>query len=1677
MAPKPERRYEIREALGQGGMGVVYKAFDTLMKREVAVKTIIDVENREVLDLFYKEWAVLASIIHPNIVEIYDIGELERDGKPRPYFVMPLLPGKTLEDLIRESSHQLTVERAVEIVIQACRGLQVAHERGLVHRDIKPSNLFVMEDNSVKIIDFGIAHLVDTHSVTGMKGTLGYMSPEQILMKPPSAASDIFSLGIVAYEALTGRRPFGGGNENELARAVLQHIPPAASEINPRVSAAISQVVHKAMAKQPWHRFASAREFGDALRQALHNEPIACFDAAHLQPRIDRAAKAFQQGEVRFASEVLNELEAEGYTDPQITMLRRQIDHSVRQTTIRQLLESARRCLQEQEYPLALRKIQEALELDPEDTDALALKSRVEKQRREQKADEWSQLARQHLANCAFSQARLALQNLLELKPTDTQALHLVMEVDRCEQEYVRAQQEISQLHEAAVADWQKGQVSSALGKLERLLDLENRTRNIDPKQSGSYRTLYDQVRTEHDSIKNAFETARRHVASDNLAQAMEICDQYLAKYPGHALFQALRYDAEERERQKMSAFIAETDRKVDKEPDLDRRYSILEEALRTYPGAAHFEQALRLVRDKRELVNSIVGRAQFYEERGQFNEAVDQWKILQSVHSQYPGLEFEIERLIKRRDQQARIEAKASWVQQIDRCLESADYTRAIDAAWKALAEFPEDAELGELLKLASEGAERAAEAVALLDQGRELCAQNRFDEGIELLRKARTLDERNGAVRAVLLDSLLQQARSMLDSDWRAAEELVRQILDLDHEQVAAKSMLTLISDHKQDEFVSQCTAQARRLQASGDLENGRAVVEQGLKTYPNDPRLQQLQATLIRASQEVKRVEARRTDFEEMKRLEHHLEDKPELTPAQRDVLLRRVRTVAGQYPGDSEIQPLTALLERTLAGDEAAAVPAGGVEPAPMARPAGANLTATVLLGTRSEPGPSAPVEGVPAPAVPSAALPAPAAAATPGRALPLWDRLRTHPAIAPLRTHLAAARLGSRLGPLAANRNAMLGVIAVLVVAIVGLMSVVIGKTWQRHSRRAAAVVTVPVQVAVTPVGASIQIDGETRGTSNVSLQLAPGVHRLKATLDGYRPGYSEFAIRPGSAPPLHLALEPLPLMLRITSDLDAGQIVLDEQPAGELENGEFILNEVPGGKHTVKLAGKGGEATVAFESTPADLPGLDGPFAAKDLMAITAGSFRGTVRVQCTCGPSGVLIDGKAPAASGPNGMEWTGIGQGVHELAVGEGDKARKMTLEVGAAPALSVFLNADRNAGTLVVSTGEDDVTVFLNGKAMPRHTVMGRLRLPNLSIHAYSVRVAKDGFEAVPEQRVEIHKGEESRLEFALHPVVQMSTLEFDAGPAGAEVLVDDKSMGLVQPDGTFSASIVSGVHKVEMRKSGYVSRILSKDFPSGQPVHFSAAETALQPVTGTLQIAVAPAASVVTLRRQGEEASRAQTLNERELHLPAGMYVVSASAPKYIEQTTTVSIVAGVVRSLDIRLWPQQEAERKRVPPAGLQVLTDPAGWVAEGAWLFRQGGNFVRFRMASTAGRYNFAVLLRKGKRARWIFNRTDDRNYALFEMDKKYFYRSLVTNAGKPTEQAKTLHGAGDSGPYLIQVDVSAKAIVHSISKAGNWQQLDEWQPGGRDVSAGQFGFLIPGRDEIGVSGFAFQAK
>ncbi|MFB3776120.1 MAG: protein kinase [Bryobacteraceae bacterium] len=819
-SPRLKGRYALKEVLGQGGMGVVYRAYDAILKCDVVVKTIRDAVGPAAVELFQRECEVLVALNHPNIIPILDIGQFAEAGQSKPFFVMPLLPGRTLDALIRDSTKELSPQRCADIISQVCRGLHAAHERGLVHRDIKPANIFVLPDFSVELIDFGVAHLVSMGN-TGQKGTLFYMAPEVLQGQEPSALSDIFALGVTAYELFTRRRPFERGTEHELISAILHEIPPPASDLNGSIAQAVSQVLHKAMAKQPWHRFSNAREFAECLGMATRGEPIEMFNPARIRPRVDRARTAFGQGDHQFALEILTELEAEGHMEPDLVLLRKEIDVAARQKRIRQLLDSALTRLESDEYPLALQKIQEALSLDPGSAEAAALKARVESTRSERQIDGWLQLARQHLENNAFEHAREALANVVKIRPQGSRVSGLLAEIDRREREHMRIRQQKQQLYLGAVEAHQKGEISSAMTMLEKVLELDQRAPDTtQPERSAAYQNFYNQVRSAHDSIKSAYAEACKFRDEQRFDEALAVCDQYLLKYPGHALFQALKFDVEEQQRLQNSGFVADIDRRVEAEVDLEKKIEILQEALDRLPDEPRFRHALHLAKERLELVNSIVAKARHYEQQSRFSEAVDQWEILRTIYGRYPGLAIEIERLRKRREQQATLEARARWLTEINHQIQAGDYARAQSLCQGALVEFPGDGEFTELENLTRQSEERCAEAQRLLGQAEQQFGLGAHGEGLETLRRSQQLDPRNPGIRAALVERLIEQARSLMDSDWRSARVLILEASDLD--AASASAMLRVFEDRERDERANEAAPGARQCEAGEGLAN---------------------------------------------------------------------------------------------------------------------------------------------------------------------------------------------------------------------------------------------------------------------------------------------------------------------------------------------------------------------------------------------------------------------------------------------------------------------------------------------------------------------------------------------------------------------------------------------------------------------------------------------------------------------------------------------------------------------------------------------------------------------------------------------------------------------------------------------------------------------------------------
>jgi len=263
-------RYQIIKAIGEGGMANVYLAYDTILDRNVAVKVLRGdlAGDEKFVRRFQREALSASSLTHPNIVEVYDVGE----DNGQYYIVMEYVEGKHLKDLIKKRG-KLTISEVIDIMLQITDGMSVAHDSYIIHRDIKPQNIMILENGLVKIMDFGIAMAMNSTQLTqtnSVMGSVHYLPPEQANGKGATLQSDIYSMGIVMYELLTGSLPYKGDNAVEIALKHLKEPIPSIREKLPNLPQSIENIIIRSTAKNPKNRYADARE--------MHNDLMTCFD-------------------------------------------------------------------------------------------------------------------------------------------------------------------------------------------------------------------------------------------------------------------------------------------------------------------------------------------------------------------------------------------------------------------------------------------------------------------------------------------------------------------------------------------------------------------------------------------------------------------------------------------------------------------------------------------------------------------------------------------------------------------------------------------------------------------------------------------------------------------------------------------------------------------------------------------------------------------------------------------------------------------------------------------------------------------------------------------------------------------------------------------------------------------------------------------------------------------------------------------------------------------------------------------------------------------------------------------------------------------------------------------------------------------------------------------------------
>ncbi|MEO5925801.1 MAG: PEGA domain-containing protein [Bryobacteraceae bacterium] len=600
----------------------------------------------------------------------------------------------------------------------------------------------------------------------------------------------------------------------------------------------------------------------------------------------------------------------------------------------------------------------------------------------------------------------------------------------------------------------------------------------------------------------------------------------------------------------------------------------------------------------------------------------------------------------------------------------------------------------------------------------------------------------------------------------------------------------------------------------------------------------------------------------------------------------------------------------------------------------------------------------------------------------------------------------------------------------LVWAFVGLLALagiaIAVSVIQDRNQKLAATTPMDANITTVPPGAAIAINGQQTCTSDCVAKLAPGTYQVAATLDGHESANAQLTIAPSQAATLKLTLTPQNPNVRIFADLQKGQVFLDDQPGVDLQDGQLTLEHVEPGTHTVRVAGGTSEASFSFATAPAALPAVAGMLKTKDLLAVLVSNVGTKGRLVTSSGPLKLVLNGQAEADATTEGIELTALHTGASEFVLGEGTTQRTLTGTFDGTPTLTAYLKTDQKIGTLLITTGQDDVRIFIDNKEQKRRTVKGQARIQTFG--DVTVRVEKPGFEPVPVQKVKVEQGSEIKLAFAMKALPQFASISVSGAAAGTQILLSDRLLGTVGGDGSFrNANIAPGEHSIELRRDQFEPKRFTRTFRAGETVVIGVAESTLAAIPPPPPPVAAPPPP------KPEPAP------------------VKAAPPK---------VRSGDISNFDVPgAWQLADGVYHHKGAANLTYGLPPSGIFTFSIYMLK-GGSVLR------------------GGRVRWFLNYTDAKNYILFEMDEENLWSKVIVN-GKSADRKRVAHKQDKSmRVWNIQLDVSAAKLTTKIQGDDDkWVELDSWTEPGRDFTKGKFGIQVTGGDEVGLSNFTFTGR
>jgi eukaryotic-like serine/threonine-protein kinase len=738
--PSKIGKYDVIDIIGRGGMGVVYQAKDPYLDRLVAIKMMnVDVhENTDFLERFYREAKSTASLRHPNIVTVYDLGEYQN----RPFLVMEYLEGHSLESLLR-AHRPMTVLEKISIIVEVCQGLGYAHQHGIIHRDIKPANIMVLNDGGVKIVDFGIARLGDnTLTRTGqIVGSLYYMPPEQLRDKPVDTRADIYSTGVVLYQLLTYSLPFEGESTGSTLAKIISDDPPPFSQFALTYPPELETITLKSLSKNRDQRFPTAEAFAAALTEVLDG-----FKQASIHEYLTKAELLQQSNELQQAQEYLLKVlkldRQHTVAARQLSALRAKLQAQLSAERVRSLKQQAEEAYARDEFDAALGFLNQAIELD-NNPDLQTLRTNIEKAKAE------AEIVRKAISRAEAAQrsgdldsAKSAIDSALSRRPNDSKIKVLRRAIDRDLEERERQRQVEGLLDEA------RKQMGGR--KFTAALDLLREAQKLDPA-APQLRILLERLASEHQQEKHRRELERVNrevqeaIDRDDYKSASARAAEALAKFPNEAGLARLKELADTQiEIAAQKEFVRNQTAACQQLLDNGQTQTALdlvEKALEKVPGNARLESFRTMIQDRMLKERAEADKATCLR---QANEAIslgryaDAIQILEGAQLRFVDT-ADVEELLRfARDQQAKARRHAAVEEAMrgaQRLLAEQDFEGAVALLEKAVEQTPSE-DLDILLLQARDrrdGFRRELEAA--MAKGRSLLEEGAIENAREFL------------------------------------------------------------------------------------------------------------------------------------------------------------------------------------------------------------------------------------------------------------------------------------------------------------------------------------------------------------------------------------------------------------------------------------------------------------------------------------------------------------------------------------------------------------------------------------------------------------------------------------------------------------------------------------------------------------------------------------------------------------------------------------------------------------------------------------------------------------------------------------------------------------------------------------------------------------------------------